>query len=167
MLFCSNERIFSAGSVFLSPLFCASRIVLQQAILTSSDLWIASGEADPAQRDQINWLPFLCSFCGPWKLFTVATTVGWNLLHNRTAENHTGPIRLLIVFSHHFFFHFFPFSSRIIKSEKIMVHEADELRWKLWAKTSSLWFPNGQHRTNYWDRISPSLYLRAGCPQRR
>lgn len=54
----------------------------------------------------------------------------------------------------------FYFLSRIIKSEQIMESEASEQKWKLWAKTFSVQFPSGQHRTNYWARMSHSYVCR-------
>lgn len=53
----------------------------------------------------------------------------------------------------------FYFLPRIIKSERIMESEASEQKWKLWAKTFTVQFPNGQHRTNFWARTSHSLCL--------
>lgn len=43
VLFCSNEHLFSTGSIFLSPLFSIGT-ALQQAIPSLADLW-TSGEA--------------------------------------------------------------------------------------------------------------------------
>lgn len=165
MLFCSNKRICSAGSVFLSPLFCASRAALQQAISASSDLWTARGDAD------LN----LSTSTPLWLLWT------WEVVHRgnnhrlkSTAQQNCwgSPKSRKIGESiwHHFLLLFFYFILFLTQDNKIRIdygEQSNRTKMKTWAKTSSLQFLNWQHWTNYWDRASHLLYVWVGYPQRR